>query len=405
MKTGLRNYIAGLLLLGTTGAFAADIPECVNANPNSVDDVQRCIARLPGIAQYGPYHVGFSCQTLKIEIRNSQQSQPESSRRIPACRTIGDALMKQNGRYPSWYACTGYDGSQAQLNQCTKAFIQNVSQQQQLLTAECSQLKNGLSMLVSGNSDRDFDIRRNPPGCEAIATALTANGVRMTAAECLGYRANDPRHIQQCMQPTLDSVRSRIVKLPTCDESRAIYQQLLVVGNGKAPDGYAIPACSMIDPIVANILGSPAVAGAPAPQGNSPVQNMPAPSAIPSSPASATSYPAAQQYPATEQYPDYSSAGVSKEQQRAQRRQERMAEIQTGANVATQVLGTLGIGSAPTTNTGTATTSAQPAPEPVYTGTETESERKMREKQQKVNDAQQTLESVKGVLNMFGGAK
>lgn len=417
MKKILRKYVAGLLLLGTSGVFAADIPECVNANPNSVDDVQRCISRIPGFSQ-GYSQMVFNCQALKAGIDGAQRDQPANARRIPSCRVLGDALMRQNGSYPAWYACTGYDGSQAQLNQCTKAVIQLSSKDRQIIRAECQQVRMSLVTLIQGNNDAGYKLSSNQPSCESIAGALQANGVQMTAVECQGYRANDPRHIQQCMQPTLNSVRDRIVKMPTCDESRQIYLQLMVVGNGKTPDGYAAPACSMIEPVVSNILGSPAVASTPAPTGNNPVANLPAAAAIPSAAGNTAQYPAAQypatqnpttQYPAAQQYPDYSaSATSSKEQQRAQRRQERAADIQSGANAASQILGTLGIGSgaAPAPgNNSTVNTGTSGQATPVYNGTETENQRKIREQQQKVNDAQQTMQSVKGVLDMFGGSK
>lgn len=418
MKKFLWKYVAGLLLLGTSGVFAADIPECVNANPNSVDDVQRCISRLPGIGQQYSQLMGYNCQALKADISRAQREQPENARRIPSCRLLGDALMRQNGNYPAWHACTGYDGSQAQINQCTKAVIQLASKDRQIIRAECLQVRMGIVNLVQGNSDLNFNIVSNQPSCESIASALRANGVQMTAVECQGYRANDPRHIQQCMQPTLNSVRDRLVKMPTCDESRQIYLQLMVVGNGKTPEGFATPACSMIEPVVSNILGSPAVASTPAPTANNPVSNLPATGAIPSAAGNsaqypATQYPAAQstasQYPAAQQYPDYStSAASSKEQQRAQRHQERAAEIQSGANAASQILGTLGIGSgaAPAPgNNSTVNTGTSGQVTPVYNGAETENQRKIREQQQKVNDAQQTMQSVKGVLDMFGGSK
>lgn len=50
MKNRISDLLVGTSLMFGSLLAHADIPECVNANPASVDDVHRCISRIPNMS-------------------------------------------------------------------------------------------------------------------------------------------------------------------------------------------------------------------------------------------------------------------------------------------------------------------------------------------------------------------
>lgn len=399
MKITIR--IAGFLgaMMAANLAFA-DIPECVNANHNNPADVQRCMSRIPNINIFlaNP----FPCRGIQMQISSERRGLEKEKRTLPTCKTIGDALAIMNGKRPAWYECTGYDGSQAQLNHCFGSLVSQAKTQNVKKEDTCMAFTFAMTSALDAVNDKDFKFAKNPITCEMAANAMSSQGYRMVASECLGYRPDDARHIEQCLTPTLSQGRGKATRMPTCDEARAIYSSLVRLAYSGDPAGYAMPNCSMIEPLAVRLLGGAAASGAVASQpATNPVPaNYPAPANYPvattNAPAPAATYNGGYTQPAVQT--------ETREERRERKRAQRVENVQAGTEAVNQVMGLLGVSTAVGGN------GMQPAPvatsqmpDAATTGTapETEAQRKIREKQDAAKAVGDAAQTVKGVLNMF----
>lgn len=401
MKIYFRVLIVPALLVSFTSAFAG-IPECENANPDSAKDVQNCIAKTPEI-HYGLQQATINpsiCRLTQNTIRSAKKaSMPEESIKVPSCDTVAQALTQLNGVRPLWAECTHYDGSQEALNRCTASYLKQTNKN---VALECIQSRLLLVGALQGASDSDFDFNKNGPSCEMISKALATQGIQMAGSECLGYRPDDQKHMEQCLKPLILSTQGKI----TCDELRTKYK-LIVSFLTESPENFSLPTCPMLESAVQNVLAA---------QGTATSNNS---VAMPTTPQQIApqQIPAAMpmNYPPTQQNASSLASGnhpvaQQQEQGRGQHRDsERAAKVQSGIDTAKQIMGTLGRGTettAPTTNSSSTSTN--------YNTTNTapqvaETERKVRETQQKINtatdNAVNTVNAVKGLFNVFGGEK
>lgn len=398
--------LLGLFLLGAMQASHAAIDECVNANPASVSDVQRCISKIPvvaaatGMAAQG----AGGCSFAKLGIAEGQGHRDRNSPTIPTCRVIGDALNALNGQLPDWYSCIDYDGSQQKLNKCLPVYLPKHDANQHR-EATC----NGIWWQVAPTINNSSDVLRGakpPITCDMINQALQANGWKMIASECLHYKPDDERHLERCMSQAIADLRQRGQPKPNCDGGRRIHADLLRTANLENPKDYVVPPCSTMDSVITRIFdqgtAAPSTTQAQQPQNLPPqIQREVPPTAGPAS------YPAPQRghtqstsamQPGATPASQSTATQESRDQRRERKYNERMAEVQSGAETVNQVMGAFGVSS------GVSTPEQQQNPasaSPPPAGPETETQRKTREAGEKVNDAAETVKAVKGMFDMF----
>lgn len=342
--------VFGLFLLAAAQASHAAIDECVNANPASVDDVQRCISRLPEVAsaQGAPNAYANGCQSAKYSIANAKGNRGQTAHNeIPSCTVIGDALHRLNGKYPVWYPCVDYDGTQQKLNKCLPAFFPSVYYYHQKKEVQCQQLRGTMVQALPSITDVPQGARA-ALSCEMINQALIANGWMMTASDCLNYRPDDPAHIERCLHHSVSHMRNSGQAKPDCEGGRRLYQQQLQTANSTQPGSYVVPSCAMMDPVIARIYAGesqPTAAATPAPQ------SVPAPQPTPSQPAAqppavATSMPAPipnnlpapAAVPAADPYAQQQPAAQPAAAQPQAKQSEKIQKVNEGLDTARQVM-------------------------------------------------------------------
>lgn len=416
MKIDFRILAIPVLLMATNSAFAGRngaAPECVNANPDNVTDIQNCLARTPGM-QIGLQQATVNatvCKLAKDTIAEAQrETRSKEDVRVPTCNTVAKALTELNGVRPLWAECTGYDGSQGALNRCAASYMQG---RKQNIAADCFTFRLLIVGAIEGASDNTFNVQKDGPSCEMVSKALASQGIRMTLSECLGYRPNDQRHMEQCIKPTLLSLPSRSAP-PSCDDLRRYYRANVasLMTDPAQIQTFAIPTCPMIESAAKSVLAAQGTATTNT--AATPAIPAQAPTATPANYTSAQPYanapvaqpnsrnPVAKPNTANSSYDSYSVE--TKQQERERRDIERAAKAQGKIDAANQIMGTLGIGGA--TGSPAAGQSAAPAdygtaPQAV----ETDAQRKARETQQKINDAADTVNAVKGIFNAFDSTK
>lgn len=272
MKNRLFAALGFSLLVLAPVSRAAVIDECVKMDIQNADSVLQCISRIPEVtaAQGQANSQANGCQTARVYIAQAQGNRYGSSQSAPpSCQVIGDALIKQNGKPPVWYACVDYDGSQQKLNKCIPAFFpaQYSYHHNQQREVQCNHLRSTMIQSLPAVTD-NFQGAKAPLSCDMINQALIANGWTMASSECLGYVPNDAKHAERCLYRTLTNQKDSGQNKPDCQAAREQYRQLLLVANLASPGNYVEPSCAMLEPVIANIYNGTAqapVAAAPSP--------------------------------------------------------------------------------------------------------------------------------------------
>lgn len=401
MKTTLRILSVPAMLMTVSPALAGStIPECANANPESVADIQNCIARESGMSfmlQQATINPSICSLTKEVIRKNGKPRAQNDEVPVPTCDTVAKAVTNLNGVRPLWAECTKYDNTQQALNRCAASYLKPQSGIREL---DCFSFRLQIGGAIAGASDTPFNAKKDAPSCDMVSQALTAQGIRMTSAECLGYRPNDQHHMEQCLKPSLFAPQNRNRQIP-CDELRQHYRGLVtsVMSDPAQIQTFAIPTCPMIEAVAKDILAT---------QGATTNASAAVPVQAPSTAQQPTlGSPSANRSAAPQNTTDaqYGSYPVEATQQRQDRREAEKAEkIQGKIDTANQVLGTLGLGGNTTAPSAapTSTTTRQYSTPPAN---ETEAQRKARETQQKINTTTDTVNAVKGIFDAFSGAK
>lgn len=339
MKTMLAIIITAAISAISMTTFAVT-DECVKANPNKVDDVQRCLSRISNItsAHGGVINNPNGCYTAKTYIAQEQGNRYNATHaNMPSCRVIGDALARLNGNHPTWYACVDYDGSQKKLNKCVTGYFPLVRYNNNR-EANCQQLRQQMVSTIPNITDSPKGAKA-PLTCEMLHTALQANGWNMTASECLGYKPDSAGHMERCLYNTLTNYRYNGHQKPTCDAGRQLYEQLVQTASASRPGNYVVPTCATMDNVISRIYtgkaSAPDIASAPASTSRpeaSDVNELPAPAAIPA--ASERSYT-----PATQSnYEDsYQSERERRRAEKERKAQEKLEKVNDKLDTARQV--------------------------------------------------------------------
>jgi hypothetical protein len=416
-----RTIIQLLSLLALTlseSTYANKIEECVNANPNNVSDVRRCMSKMPKRTM--DFISVNSCLMAKKGIAESQGHRDMKSNTVPSCRVISDALMAQNDKRPPWHDYIDYDGSQPQLN---KAFAAAVDPSFYSLYKEI-----GLPCEWGWVKAREFpdssDVLQGNKvtlTCDMINQAFLANGWKMRAAECMHYKPDDEQYLETCMTDTLIRFRQQGKQMPSCDEGRNLYQELVQIGNAEKPKDYSEPPCSSMNSVIAKVYTNAAIAPTPTAQApvpvqqpqHAPVQPQPETRRVVAEPVVATPAPTPITQPAPQQIhtpptPAPQPAAVThqpstpqetseqRRERKAEEKMEKMEKVQSGLNTVNQVMGLFGGAGNATTNQTTANqTAATETPPPEQ---ETKDERKARETTETINQATDTINTLKGLF-------
>lgn len=223
-------------------SYADTIAECVNGDPNNVNDVQRCLSRIPSMTM----KMQISCSVIKQTYLNAQENVPSEQRKKPSCRTIGDAITNLNGKNPQWYGCIEYDGTQQKLNKCLGSLVNDQREM------DCGSVKIILGQGILSGLEDQTNKQELLPSCDMIAHALSANGSKMQNSECLGYIPGDANHMKQCLHAL---PRNALAQLD-CEKARVLHQMQiqLVSANNELPDNYVIPVCEEINAAVVAAL-------------------------------------------------------------------------------------------------------------------------------------------------------
>lgn len=336
----IQFILISLVLLAHAQIGHATTDECVKANPNKVDDVQRCISRIPNMtsAQGGVVSNPNGCYSAKNYIAQAQGNRYNATHaNMPSCRVIGDAIARLNGNHPTWYACVDYDGSQKKLNKCVTGYFPLVRYNNNR-EANCQQLRQQMVSTIPNITDSPKGAKA-PLTCEMLHTALQANGWNMTASECLGYKPDSAGHMERCLYNTLTNYRYNGHQKPTCDAGRQLYEQLVQTASASRPGNYVVPTCATMDNVISRIytgkVSAPDIASAPASTSRpdaSDVNELPAPAAIPA--ASERSYT-----PATQSnYEDsYQSERERRRAEKERKAQEKLEKVNDKLDTARQV--------------------------------------------------------------------
>ena len=262
MKTFLNVFLGLAFLFASFYSFANS--KCLNADPNSVEQVFECVATAT-INQYNnvnPFARSEQamCNALQGIYQNVLRVQGVAAQdingKVPSCEIFAEVLTELNGTPPLWEGCLGYSPGASHMAQCLLSIAEKSGQYQ----AAKQQLSNCLiaqssyeTILYSMSFNKQNRLPDNyqKVNCDAYLTALSANDPDANSqSPCAGFDQNNvTAHAKKCLLAD-EQLRGMKEQL-TCQSLRQSYQTKLIQVYGSLPQGFRLLRCSELDNIIA----------------------------------------------------------------------------------------------------------------------------------------------------------
>lgn len=408
-------------------AYSKDAVEyCGKANVENVNEMYSCMTKL----MLNPTP-NTECGDVKRDIYEARVRYNAEYRNDPSasCAVIAKVIERFAGSKPSWAPCIDYDGSESAISNCIATGLGDLRYKKNYYEGQVlpCHLAQSTLKFYAGKAGHRFSSSADLPSCEMLNNALKTHGEEIVHIGCINYQPNSEKHVSHCLSD-LKKSDLKAPKAADCPSLREIYKGRAISvseipGTG-LPKGYESPGCDLFEPTLARLNSvnpDPVVTTTPPVQAPTPIQQPqhvpPQPQSQPqpvvTTPVVTTPAPAPIAQPArqpVQSSPMPQPAAVvtnspsapqetseQRRERKAEEKMEKMEKVQTGLNTVNQVMGLFGggAGNATTNQTTANQTAATETPPPEQ---ETKDERKTKETTDTINQAAETINTLKGLF-------